>query len=66
MKELDLIAQHLDRTCAVVIDDFRLFGVEPGWPNKSEVFAKLEATFPVPEWTITLINDQFLAYKAKV
>ena len=66
LKELDLIAQHLDRTCAVVIDDFRLFGVETGWPNKSEVFAKLEATFPVPEWTITLINDQFLAYKAKV
>ena len=65
LKELDLIAHHLGHASAVVIDDFRLFGVEPGWPKKSEVFAKLEATFPVPEWTLTLLNDQFLAYRAK-
>jgi predicted O-methyltransferase YrrM len=63
LKELDLIAANLDRTSAVVIDDFRLFGVEPGWPRKSEVFRKLEAVFPEPVWTITLLNDQFLAHR---
>lgn len=65
LAELDLIARHLDRACAVVIDDFRLFGVEPGWPRKSEVFAKLENVFPTPQWTITLMNDQFVAYRPR-
>jgi hypothetical protein len=63
LKELDLLAGHLDRLAAVVIDDFRLFGVEPGWPSKNAVLRKVEDTFPRPEWAITVQYDQVLAYR---
>ena len=66
LKELDIIARHLDHVNAAVIDDFRLFGVEKGWPRKSEVFAKLESLFPEPGWVITLLNDQFVVYRKRM
>lgn len=65
LKEMDTVQRHLDRVCAVVIDDFRLFGVEPGWPHKSEVFAKLESVCTEPAWTISLLNDQYVAYRRR-
>lgn len=63
LKELDVISANLDRVCGVVVDDFRLFGVEKGWPRKSEVLAKLEAVFPEPQWTISILNDQYIAFR---
>jgi hypothetical protein len=63
LKELDLLVGHLDRLAAVVIDDFRLFGVEAGWPSKHEVLRKVEETFPRPGWSITVQYDQVLAYR---
>jgi hypothetical protein len=63
LKELDLIAAHLDHVNAVVIDDYRLFGVEPGWPRKSEVVRKLEAVFPEPAWRLDVQYDQFLVWR---
>lgn len=63
LKELDLIAAKLGNFRAVVIDDFRLFGVEPGWPRKSEVMAKLEQVLPPPLWLHHVMNDQFLAVR---
>jgi Ribosomal RNA adenine dimethylase len=63
LKELDLIADELDRIQAVVVDDFRLFGVERGWPTKSHLLAKLESVFVPPLWSIAVLNDQVLAYR---
>lgn len=63
LKELDLLAEHLDKLAAVVIDDFRLFGVEPGWPSKHAVLQKVDQTFPQPDWVITVQYDQVLAYR---
>jgi Ribosomal RNA adenine dimethylase len=63
LHELDLIAANLGRISAVVVDDFRLFGVEPGWPRKSELLAKLETTFPQSDWHIIPLNDQILTYR---
>ena len=63
LRELDYVAAHLVNVAAVVIDDFRLFGVDPGWPRKHEVFEKLEAVFPGDVWTITVLNDQFLVIR---
>jgi hypothetical protein len=65
LKELDLIADELGRIQAVVVDDFRLFGVEPGWPSKSQLLAKLESVFRPPLWSIAVLNDQVLAYRNK-
>jgi len=66
LKELDLILDHMKNFASVVIDDFRLFGVEAGWPYKYEVFQKLEMMFPVKNWTITVLNDQFLVIRNSI
>lgn len=63
LTELDGISNALDDIVAVVIDDFRLFGVERGWPKKSDVFAKLERMFPCSSWVIQVHNDQFLVLR---
>lgn len=63
LKELDLIRSHLANFRALVVDDFRLFGVDRGWPRKSEVMAKLEEVFPAPAWHHHVLNDQFLTVR---
>ncbi|MER8595875.1 class I SAM-dependent methyltransferase [Mesorhizobium sp. M1182] len=63
LKELDLIAPFISKFVAVVVDDFRLFGVEPGWPRKSEVIQKLEILLPETQWRLSVLNDQFLAVR---
>lgn len=44
--ELEILAQHLDRICGIIVDDFRLFGVEPGFPKKSDLIRAVEGLFP--------------------
>ncbi|MER9558733.1 rRNA adenine N-6-methyltransferase family protein [Mesorhizobium sp. M0323] len=65
LKELDLIHNNLDHFCAVIVDDFRLFGVEAGWPAKAQVMAKLEDVLPTREWVHGVLNDQFIAVRKK-
>lgn len=65
LKELDIIKESLGRFCAVIVDDFRLFGVEPGWPRKSEVMQRLEDVFPSKEWIHGVLNDQFVATRRR-
>lgn len=60
LSELDVIRDRLGNYAAIIVDDFRLFGVERGWPRKSEVLQKLEAYLPYPEWQHTVLNDQFI------
>ena len=64
LKELDLIEAHLENFNAVVVDDFRLFGVDKGWPKKSEVLEKLEAVLPASDWNHYIINDQFVTVRS--
>lgn len=63
LKELDIIESHIGNFVSVVIDDFRLFGIQDGWPHKSEVMLKLERLFPSPQWMVTVNNDQFLVIR---
>ncbi|RUV70439.1 MAG: class I SAM-dependent methyltransferase [Mesorhizobium sp.] len=63
LKELDLIAPFISNFVAIVVDDFRLFGVEPGWPRKSEVIQKLETLLPETQWRLSVLNDQFLVVR---
>jgi hypothetical protein len=66
LKELDLILPYLDSFQAVIVDDFRLFGVEEGWPNKSVVLAKLERVLPCAYWTHYIMNDQYVSVRSKL
>lgn len=63
LKELDAIQPYLASFVAIVIDDFRLFGVDKGWPRKSEVMAKLETCLSA-DWHIMVMNDQFVAVRS--
>jgi len=63
LAELDAIEPDLASFVAIVIDDFRLFGVDKGWPQKSEVLAKLERVLGA-DWKIFVMNDQFVAVRA--
>lgn len=63
LKELDLLKCHLSNVAGVVVDDFRLFGLEPGWPKKSEVLRKLEGAFDETNWSIFVQFDQFLVVR---
>lgn len=40
------LADHRDKIKGIVVDDFRLFGVESGWPRKSELLRAAEDHFP--------------------
>jgi len=64
LKELDFIKPYLENFNAIVIDDFRLFGVDKGWPKKSEVMAKLEQVLPEGLWKHHIMNDQFVIIRS--
>lgn len=56
--ELETIARWRDKVRAVVIDDFRLFGVEPGFPSKGLLFETVGRLFEDHGWTVSIIWDQ--------
>jgi len=58
VEALSVLARYLGRIKAVIIDDFRTFGVEPGFPLKSELLASIERHFPEDQYDWTLDWDQ--------
>jgi len=60
IQELAILARHRDRINAVIIDDFRNFGVEPGHPPKSRLIQAIEAHFPETDFTLQVQNDQVI------
>jgi len=62
--ELDILAQRRDRIGGIVIDDFRCFGVEEGFPTKAQLLAAVEAHFPHPIFTIQALPDQLIVERA--
>ena len=63
LAELDTIGRHLPNFLGVVVDDFREFGTQPGWPMKSQVMARLEQVLPEPEWLHAVMHDQFVSIR---
>lgn len=61
LAELNVVRPCIDNFVGVVVDDFRLFGVERGWPRKSQVMSMLEQILPSPQWSHAVLNDQFVA-----
>lgn len=58
--ELDILARHRDRIGGIVIDDFRCFGVDDGFPSKTQLLAAVEAHFPHPAFAIKALPDQLV------
>ena len=53
-----VIAQYKDKVSAIIIDDFRTFGTDSGFPSKSEIFSAIEQKFS--EYEINIHLDQIL------
>jgi hypothetical protein len=59
--ELKLLRDHQSRILAIVVDDFRSFGEEPGFPRKSELLLAAEECFP--SYRVTVGFDQLVIWK---
>jgi hypothetical protein len=61
--ELEAIARHVQKVRGFIIDDFRCFGVVPGYPSKGELLAACERLFPTFELRVNL--DQLIVVSGK-
>jgi Ribosomal RNA adenine dimethylase len=64
IEEIEIIANFKEKVKAIIIDDFRLFGTEPGFPSKSSLFQKIEEN--LPEFSISVYLDQVILTKVNV
>jgi len=56
LEELDVLKNYKTRVAAIVIDDFRNFGEEKGFPRKSQLLQTAEQLFP--EYRLSVSLDQ--------
>jgi len=63
IEELKLLSQFKKDIVAIIIDDFRLFGTEAGFPSKSSLFQSIEEYFP--GFKVNVALDQILITRAK-
>ena len=63
VEELKLLAKHKSKIGAIMIDDFRSFGTEPGFPSKTELINAIESDFK--DFDFTVHFDQVLLYRRK-
>ena len=59
--ELKILAESKNKIEAIIIDDFRCFGQEPGFPEKSELLKAAETYFG--EYKISVYFDQLILLK---
>jgi hypothetical protein len=62
--EVVILGRHKDKINAVIIDDFRCFGRDPGWPKRSVLLRSLEDTFG-DEFDYTIHLDQVLLWRCQ-
>ena len=63
LEEMRVLAEFKSRIGAIVIDDFRSFGVEPGFPRKSELLGAAEDLFG--EYAMSVNYDQLAVVRCK-
>ena len=63
IQELQVIADYKNKVKAIIIDDFRCFGTDLGFPKKSEVIEIMEKHFD--DYEITVHLDQLILVKTK-
>ena len=56
-----MLGKHRDKLAAIVVDDFRLFGVD-GWPRKSELIRSVEDHLGA-DFDLTVHMDQLLIWR---
>jgi hypothetical protein len=61
-EEIMVLAKHKDKINAVVVDDFRCFGRDKGWPKRSALLETIEDSFG-DEFDYTVHLDQVLIWR---
>jgi Ribosomal RNA adenine dimethylase len=61
IEELKALSPFRSQIAGIIIDDFRLFGTEPGFPSKSEIFKAIEEYFP--GFGVSVALDQILIFR---
>ena len=55
---LETISKFSDRVCAIIVDDFREFGTQAGWPSKHSLLETCERSYPSDKYRISIHLDQ--------
>jgi hypothetical protein len=58
LEEIKILAKFKQKIAGIIIDDFRLFGTEAGFPAKSSLFQAVEEYFP--QFDVTVSLDQII------
>jgi hypothetical protein len=64
IEEINIISYFKTKVKAIIIDDFRLFGAEQGFPSKSNLFKAIEEQ--LPEFELVVHLDQILITRRSV
>ena len=59
--EIRDLAAHKDKIAGIVVDDFREFGTQPGFPRKSELLRTIEESFA--DYQVAVHLDQVLIWR---
>lgn len=62
--EIEMLGGHRDKIAAIIVDDFRLFGMD-GWPRKSELIRSVEDHFGT-DFDLTVHMDQLLIWRKAI
>lgn len=60
VEELRVISQYKHKVSAVIVDDFRLFGIQEGFPSKSALMKSAETYFGEDDYTVQVYLDQLI------
>lgn len=63
VEEVKILAPFREKILGIVVDDFREFGTQPGWPRKSELIASLENEFVRFGYDLAVHLDQVLVWR---
>lgn len=58
LEEIEILHRHREKIAAFIVDDFREFGTQPGWPTKWELMKSVETLFGDREHHIMVHLDQ--------
>jgi hypothetical protein len=64
--ELQVLEKHRNQISAIVIDDFRNFGEEPGHPPKWELLRAIDCHLPRADFNVQIQNDQVIITRRRL
>lgn len=64
--ELEILSDYRNKIEAIIIDDFRAFGIDHGYPDKSDIIKSAELNFGKHGFDIRVHLDQIIIVRQRV